>query len=62
MPAYSVSDLSTGITLNEQVKIKAGINNLFDATYITRRASSIPGPGAMPSDGRSVYISVGAKF
>ena len=60
--SYSVSDLSAALTLNNNLNFKAGINNLFDNTYITRRAPSIPGPGALPSDGRSIYISVGAKF
>ena len=60
--SYSVSDLSTALTLNNNLNFKAGINNVFNYTYITRRAPSIPGPGALPSDGRSIYISVGAKF
>ena len=60
--AYSVSDLSSALTLNNNLNFKAGINNLFNSTYVTRRAPSIPGPGALPSDGRSIYISVGAKF
>ena len=60
--AYSVSDLSSALTLNNNLNFKVGINNLFNSTYVTRRAPSIPGPGALPSDGRSIYISVGAKF
>lgn len=62
IPAYSVSDLSAMYKCNKQYTIKAGINNLFDAVYFTRRAGGYPGPGAMPSDGRSFFISVGAKF
>ncbi len=60
--AYSVSDISTVITLNKTMNVKAGVNNLFNKMYVTRRASYIPGPGAMPSDGRSIYVTVGAKF
>ena len=60
--AYAVSDLSAALILNNTMNVKAGINNLFDSRYVTRRAPSIPGPGALPSDGRSIYLSVGAKF
>ena len=42
--------------------VKAGINNLQDAMYFTRRAGGYPGPGALPADGRNFFFSIGAKF
>lgn len=44
------------------VNSKAGINNLTDASYFTRRAGGYPGPGALPADGRTFFISLGAKL
>ncbi|HYG14704.1 MAG TPA: hypothetical protein VEC12_03055 [Bacteroidia bacterium] len=34
-------------------------NNLLDARYYTRRAESYPGPGIIPSDRRSFYLTLG---
>lgn len=62
IPAYNVSDIHGVYKTKNSLQFKAGINNLFDARYFTRRAPSIPGPGALPADGRSFYVSVGAKF
>jgi Fe(3+) dicitrate transport protein len=42
--------------------IKAGLNNLTDARYFTKRTDEYPGPGIIPASGRSFYLSVGAKF
>ena len=62
IPSYSVFDMHLQYKLNDNMTFKTGINNLFDEWYFTRRAPSIPGPGALPSDGRSFYLSVAAKF
>ena len=62
IPSYTVSDLHMEFKVSDNISIKTGINNLLDARYFTRRAPSIPGPGALPSDGRSFYLSVAAKF
>lgn len=62
IPAYTVSDLSASCKINQQIQLKGGINNLANARYFTRRAGGYPGPGLMPSDARSVYLSVGAKL
>ena len=60
--AYNITDLSAVYKFSKGLNIKAGINNLFDEKYFTRRAGGYPGPGVMPADGRNFYISVGAKF
>jgi Fe(3+) dicitrate transport protein len=62
IPSYTVTDLTATYKFSKGLNIKAGINNLFDERYFTRRAGGYPGPGALPSDGRTFFISVGAKL
>ena len=62
IPSYSVTDITGSFKFTKNFNIKAGINNLFNKTYFTRRAGGYPGPGALPADGRNFFISVGAKF
>jgi Fe(3+) dicitrate transport protein len=62
IPSYTVADLTAGYKFNGDLNLKAGINNLFDARYFTRRAGGYPGPGVLPGDGRTFFISVGAKL
>jgi Fe(3+) dicitrate transport protein len=59
---YSVFDLSSEYKLLKNYNIRAGINNLFQEKYATRRAGGYPGPGILPGEGRTFYISVGAKI
>jgi Fe(3+) dicitrate transport protein len=62
IPAYNVIDLSTTYKLSKIWNIKAGINNLMNTTYFTRRAGGYPGPGALPADGRNFFVTVSAKL
>jgi Fe(3+) dicitrate transport protein len=62
IPSYKVTDLTATYKFSKGLNLKAGINNLFDERYFTRRAGGYPGPGALPADGRTFFISVGAKF
>lgn len=62
IPSYTVTDLTATCRFTKSVNLKAGINNLFDERYFTRRAGGYPGPGALPADGRTFFVSVGAKF
>jgi Fe(3+) dicitrate transport protein len=62
IPSYSIIDLTANIKFTKNYILKAGINNLFDKRYFTRRAGGYPGPGALPADGRTLFISIGAKF
>jgi Fe(3+) dicitrate transport protein len=59
---YRVLDLSTEYKFLKNYNIRAGINNLFDEEYATRRAGGYPGPGVLPGEGRTFYISIGAKL
>ena len=61
IPAYSVMDLSLTYELKNW-RLETGINNLLNNYYFTRRAAGYPGPGIIPSDGRSGYITIGVKF
>lgn len=60
--SYTVADLTATYKFSKGLNVKAGINNLFDERYFTRRAGGYPGPGAMPADGRTFFVSVGAKL
>ena len=59
---YRVFDLSTEYKFLKNYNTRAGINNLFDEEYATRRAGGYPGPGILPGEGRTFYISIGAKL
>lgn len=62
IPSYTVTDLTATYKFSKGLNFKSGINNLFDERYFTRRAGGYPGPGALPADGRTFFISVGAKL
>ncbi len=62
IPSYTITDLTATYKFSKGLNIKAGINNLTNKVYFTRRAGGYPGPGALPADGRTFFISVGAKL
>ncbi|WP_207495562.1 TonB-dependent receptor family protein [Aridibaculum aurantiacum] len=62
IPSYNVIDLTATYKVSQALNVRAGINNLADARYFTRRAGGYPGPGVLPADGRTFFISVGAKL
>lgn len=59
---YTVMDLSLSYLIKEKYSIKAGVNNLTNEKYATRRSGGYPGPGLLPANGRTLYISIGGKF
>ena len=61
IPAYTVIDISATYKIKNYA-IKMGLNNVTDKSYFTRRTDEYPGPGIIPSAGRSFYIGVTAKF
>jgi Fe(3+) dicitrate transport protein len=61
IPSYIVADLSAEYQY-KRLKFSAGINNLFNEVYFTRRAESYPGPGIIPATIRSFYTSVGIRI
>lgn len=62
IPSYTVTDLTATYKFFKGLQLKTGINNVLDERYFTRRAGGYPGPGALPADGRTFFISIGAKF
>ena len=61
IPAYTVVDFSATYKINNYA-IKAGVNNLGNKYYFTRRTDEYPGPGIIPAVGRSFYVGLTAKF
>ncbi len=61
IPSYLVMDLSLSYTY-KFMRLAAGVNNLTDERYFTRRAAAYPGPGIIPATARSFYLSVGVKL
>jgi Fe(3+) dicitrate transport protein len=61
IPSYFVSDLSISYKY-KMMKIEGNVNNITDSQYFTRRAQSYPGPGIIPSNGRSFYITLELKL
>jgi Fe(3+) dicitrate transport protein len=62
VPSYGVMDLSAEYHLNRHFSVLGSMNNLSNVSYFTRRADSYPGPGIVPSDARSFYLTFQAKF
>lgn len=61
VPAYQIMDFSSSYQL-KRFTIEASVNNLANQIYYTRRATGYPGPGILPSDGRSFYIGLAFKL
>jgi len=61
IPAYKVMDWSATLRI-DQYRLKCGINNLTNEQYFTMRTSEYPGPGIIPSLGRSFYIGFSVKL
>lgn len=57
IPAYSIIDLSANYTY-KKVGLIAGINNLANSKYFTRRAEGYPGPGIIPADPINMYVTL----
>lgn len=62
LDGFNVMDLSTEYLFLKNYNIRAGINNLTNEIYSTRRAGGYPGPGILPGEGRTFFLSIGAKF
>jgi Fe(3+) dicitrate transport protein len=61
IPAYEVMDLSLSYEY-KRIAVVTGINNLNNTMYFTRRADGYPGPGIIPADGRSYYLTLQIKI
>ncbi len=61
IPAYSVMDVS-GSYAWKWLSLNAGVNNLANSQYFTRRAEGYPGPGIIPADPLNVYVTLQMKL
>ncbi|WP_203257290.1 TonB-dependent receptor domain-containing protein [Hyunsoonleella ulvae] len=61
IPAYDILDVSLSYTY-KNFKLEAGINNMLDNSYFTRRATGYPGPGIIPSAPRNWYTTLQIKL
>jgi Fe(3+) dicitrate transport protein len=61
IPAFGVMDLSLAYQY-KKLRVEGSINNLSDEIYFTRRATGYPGPGILPSDGRSYFLTLQLKI
>jgi len=60
IPAYSLMDVSVSWS-RRWLTIEGSVNNIGNRAYFTRRATGYPGPGIIPGEGRSFYLTVGIK-
>ena len=61
IPSYTVMDWSATLKI-KRYNIKMGVNNLANEKYFTMRTNEYPGPGIIPSIGRSFNVGFGATF
>jgi len=61
IPEYSIIDFGISYQI-KKFRIEGNMNNVADRMYFTRRATGYPGPGILPSDGRSFYITLQVKI
>ena len=61
IPAYKLVDWTANYQL-KKVNFSLSINNVLNEKYFTRRALGFPGPGIIPSDGTTAYVTVGLKI
>jgi Fe(3+) dicitrate transport protein len=61
IPAYTVMDYSMSFT-HKWLQLSAGVNNVLNVSYFTRRAEGYPGPGILPSEPRNYWITLQVQF
>ncbi len=61
IPSYQVHDLSLGYE-HRLFHIDLQVNNLLNASYFTRRATAYPGPGIVPAEVRSFFVTAVIKL
>jgi len=62
LPGYRVWDAAFTFFITPQYSVRGGVNNFTDEIYATRRAGGYPGPGILPANGRTFFVSVSASF
>lgn len=62
IPAYQVWDFTLSWKHKSGLGLKAGVNNVLNTHYFTRRAGGYPGPGILPADGRTVFATLSFRM
>jgi Fe(3+) dicitrate transport protein len=62
LPKYEILDASISVDCTRYIALSAGINNAFNTTYATRRTGGYPGPGLLPSPGRTLWATISIKI
>ena len=62
VPSYVVFDLSMRAPLGARHELSAGVNNLTNRRYFTKRTGEYPGPGILPGQGRGFYAGFRLTF
>ena len=62
IPAYHLWDVMFDWQIKPIYHFSAGINNFTNEKYFNRRITMYPGPGILPADGRTFYVSFGVKI
>ena len=57
IPSYAVVDITVSYAW-QSITVAATANNLLDSQYFTRRATSYPGPGIIPAEPRSLFLTL----
>ena len=61
IPSYQIFDFTLSYQF-KHFKLSGGLNNLFDESYFTQRATGYPGPGIIPSSGRTFFITLSYNY
>jgi len=62
LAGYTVADANVSWAFDKKISLTAGVNNVLDEVYATRRAGGYPGPGILPGMGRTAFLTLEAKF
>ena len=62
VPGYGLLDLNATLHISSNYTLRAGVNNVTDKQYFTKRPTLYPGAGVWSSDGRSFGVSFGIKI
>lgn len=62
IPSYHIWDATFNYEFLQRYRLTAGINNFTNEHYFNRRITMYPGPGILPADGRTWYLSFAVKL
>lgn len=62
VPGYGLLDFNASVHIRSIFTVRAGMSNILNKQYFTKRPTFYPGPGVWPSDGRNVHLTVGVKI